>query len=54
MGFDPEVPAKGIGRRLIAALTQQLGGESGFSGSSSGGSRFTLKFPLSRPRLERR
>jgi two-component sensor histidine kinase len=49
VGFDPSVPAKGIGRRLIAALTQQLGGESGFSSSSGGGARFVLSFPLSRP-----
>lgn len=47
MGFDPAAPAKGIGRRLIAALTQQLGGESGFSSGTGGGSRFTLTFPLS-------
>jgi two-component sensor histidine kinase len=49
VGFDPATPAKGIGRRLIAALTQQLGGELGFSSSSSGGARFVLSFPLSRP-----
>ena len=48
VGFDPATPAKGIGRRLIAALTQQLGGESGFSSSASGGARFVLSFPLSR------
>jgi two-component sensor histidine kinase len=46
VGFDPDVPATGIGRRLIAALTQQLGGQSGFSAGASGGSRFTLSFPL--------
>lgn len=46
VGFDPDAPATGIGRRLVSALTQQLGGQSGFSRSSSGGSRFTLTFPL--------
>ncbi len=45
IGFDPAAPAKGIGRRLIAALTQQLGGESEFASDGSG-SRFTLSFPL--------
>jgi two-component sensor histidine kinase len=44
VGFDPAQPAKGIGRRLIAALTQQLGGESGTV--SGHGSTFTLVFPL--------
>jgi two-component system, sensor histidine kinase PdtaS len=47
VGFDPDVPAKGIGRRLVGALTQQLGGESGFAASANGGARFTLSFPLS-------
>jgi two-component sensor histidine kinase len=46
VGFDPQVPAKGIGRRLIAALTQQLGGESSFETALGGGSLFTLTFPL--------
>ena len=44
VGFDPAQPAKGIGRRLIAALTQQLGGES--HAVSENGSTFTLVFPL--------
>ena len=44
VGFDPAQPAKGIGRRLIAALTQQLGGES--NAVSENGSTFTLVFPL--------
>ena len=44
VGFDPAQPTKGIGRRLIAALTQQLGGESGEV--SEHGSTFTLVFPL--------
>jgi two-component sensor histidine kinase len=46
VGFDPEVPAKGIGRRLIAALTQQLNGEWQFETALGGGSLFTLTFPL--------
>jgi two-component sensor histidine kinase len=46
VGFDPQVPAKGIGRRLIGALTQQLGGESSFETAPGGGSLFTLTFPL--------
>lgn len=45
IGFDPEQPAKGIGRRLITALTQQLGGTSSFD-SSEEGSLFTLNFPI--------
>jgi two-component sensor histidine kinase len=45
-GFDPQAPTKGIGRRLIAALTQQLGGESRFETALGGGSFFTLTFPL--------
>jgi len=47
VGFDPEAPAKGIGRRLITALTQQLGGESEISSEGSG-ARFTLTFPLAK------
>lgn len=45
-GFDPDAPSKGIGRRLIAALTQQINGESRFARAESGGSRFELIFPL--------
>jgi two-component sensor histidine kinase len=45
VGFDPDKPAKGIGRRLITALTEQLQGQSTFS-SAATGSRFTLTFPL--------
>jgi two-component sensor histidine kinase len=45
-GFDPQAPTKGIGRRLIAALTQQLGGESRFETAINGGSFFILTFPL--------
>ena len=49
MGFDPQAPTKGIGRRLIAALTQQIGGESRFETAINGGSFFTLTFPLASP-----
>jgi two-component sensor histidine kinase len=49
IGFDPAQPAKGIGRRLIAALTQQMGGESRFETAPGGGSLFTLTFPLAAP-----
>ncbi len=46
IGFDPEQPAKGIGRRLIGALTSQIGGEASFASMAGTGSRFTLRFPL--------
>ena len=46
LGFDPQTPTKGIGRRLIGALTQQVGGESRFETAVGGGSLFTLIFPL--------
>jgi two-component sensor histidine kinase len=46
VGFDPEAPAKGIGRRLIGALTAQLNGKSSFSAAPGGGAKFVLKFPL--------
>lgn len=49
VGFDPAVPAKGIGRRLIAALTAQLGGQFAFTSVDGSGSRFTLSFPLAKP-----
>jgi two-component sensor histidine kinase len=45
-GFDPAAPSKGIGRRLIAALTSQLGGTAKFESPPGGGSVFTLVFPL--------
>lgn len=47
VGFDPEAPAKGIGRRLIVGLTAQLQGESSHV-SVGEGSTFTLTFPLAR------
>ena len=50
LGFDPQTPTKGIGRRLIAALTQQIGGESQFETALGGGSLFTLTFPLASPK----
>ncbi|MGN6157560.1 MAG: sensor histidine kinase [Devosia sp.] len=46
VGFDPEQPSKGIGRRLIRALTSQLGGESEVTSGPGLGSRFVLVFPL--------
>jgi two-component sensor histidine kinase len=46
VGFDPQQPAKGIGRRLISALTQQIAGVSHFETAAGGGSSFTLSFPL--------
>ena len=46
VGYDPEAPAKGIGRRLIRALTAQIGGESVVEAVPGSGSRFTLRFPL--------
>jgi len=48
IGFDPSVPATGIGQRLIRALTSQLGGEAQTTTNIGGGSRFTLNFPLTR------
>jgi two-component sensor histidine kinase len=47
VGFDPAAPVKGIGQRLIRALTSQLGGES-VIGSGPDGSTFTLTFPLAK------
>jgi two-component sensor histidine kinase len=48
VGFDPAVPAKGIGQRLIRALTEQLAGTSEMSAGSNAGSRFELVFPLAK------
>jgi two-component sensor histidine kinase len=48
VGFDPAVPGKGIGQRLIRALTEQLGGLSTMEAPAGGGSRFTLTFPLAK------
>ncbi len=47
VGYDPQVPARGIGRKLILALSQQIRGEASFS--SGDGSLFQLRFPLHRP-----
>jgi two-component sensor histidine kinase len=44
VGYDPARPSRGIGRRLVEALTAQIGGRSSFE--SGTGSRFTLTFPL--------
>ncbi len=46
VGFDPEAPAKGIGRRLIAGFTSQLQGEA--SQVNDNGSVFTLTFPVAK------
>ena len=43
-GFDPALPVKGIGQRLIKALTMQIGGQSEMT-TGPNGSRFTLVFP---------
>ena len=45
VGFDPSHRAKGMGRRLIAGLAGQLGGEA--TTVSGDGSLFTVSFPLS-------
>ena len=47
-GFDPAAPGKGIGQRLIRALTDQLGGISAMESAPGSGSRFTLTFPLAK------
>jgi two-component sensor histidine kinase len=47
LGFDPQVPTKGIGRRLITALAAQMQGEATQT-STPDGSEFNLVFPLSR------
>lgn len=44
IGFDPEAPSNGIGRKLIAAFTQQIGGKAQFS--SANGAVFDVVFPL--------
>lgn len=44
VGFDAAVPARGIGRKLIAGFAKQLGGDFAFS-SQGGGSKFSLTFP---------
>jgi two-component sensor histidine kinase len=45
VGFDPEAPTRGIGRRLISGLVAQLRGEMSHV-SDATGSTFTLTFPL--------
>ena len=42
-GFNAALPAKGIGRKLVAGFAKQLGGD--FTFSSPGGSKFVLIFP---------
>lgn len=46
IGFDASQRAKGMGRRLLAGLVRQLGGE--FEFKSDGGSKFEMTFPLER------
>ena len=48
VGFDPATPAKGIGQRLIRALTEQITGASEMTAGVSAGSRFELLFPLAK------
>jgi two-component sensor histidine kinase len=48
VGFDPAIPAKGIGQRLIRALTDQLSGTSEMTAGVNAGSRFELLFPLAK------
>ncbi len=45
VGFDPDLPAQGMGRRLVTRFAQQLGASVDHTGSD--GARFTLVFPLS-------
>jgi two-component sensor histidine kinase len=45
-GFDTSRPVKGIGQRLVRALTTQLGAESVVTSNVGGGSKFTLTFPI--------
>lgn len=47
VGFDPDAPTKGIGRRLIGGFTAQLKGESSHT-SDANGSVFTLVFLLAK------
>jgi two-component sensor histidine kinase len=48
VGFDPATPAKGIGQRLIKALTEQINGTSEMTAGVNTGSRFELIFPLAK------
>jgi two-component sensor histidine kinase len=48
VGFDTSKPVKGIGQRLVRALTAQLAGESISTSNVGGGSTFTLTFPLAK------
>jgi two-component sensor histidine kinase len=43
VGYNDSIPAKGIGRKLVAGFAKQLGGD--FTFSSHGGSKFVLTFP---------
>lgn len=46
VGFDPQANSTGMGRRLIAGLGRQIGGEITLEGET--GSRFEIVFPLAR------
>ena len=46
VGFDPAVPAQGIGRRLIDGFVAQLNGDA--SQTSGSGSEFRMSFPLTK------
>lgn len=46
VGFDPERPTRGSGRRLIGTFASRIGGEARFASQAGSGSRFTLRFPL--------
>jgi len=47
VGFDPSLPAKGIGQKLIKAFAGQLGGVVETT-SGGTGSRFAMAFPLAK------
>jgi two-component sensor histidine kinase len=44
VGFDPAAGSRGIGRRLIEALTKQMGGSE--KTEAADGAYFELRFPL--------
>jgi two-component sensor histidine kinase len=46
VGFNPETQSKGLGRRLIAGLVAQMGGQADFRYDA--GSRFSMTFPMTR------
>lgn len=48
IGFDPETPSEGMGRRLVQGLAQQIGGTISHD-SPAKGSTFILVFPTAAP-----